>query len=155
MAVNPCRPSSRGHVNIASTDPQQAPLVQFNYLSTEKDQQEAIQACQLVRRISQAQALQKVTVSEEKPAQTVQTEAQMLEYFRTDGGSIYHLCGTCAMGEDPQSTVVNQNLKVHGIEGLRIADASVFPNVTSGNTNAATMMVAAKAADLILGRRLS
>ena len=77
----------------------------------------------------------------------------MLEYFRTDGSSIYHLCGTCAMGEDVQKTVVNQDLRVHGINGLRIADASVFPNITSGNTNAATMMVAAKAADLILGQQ--
>lgn len=150
MAVNPCRPTSRGHINIASIDPKQPPLVNFNYLSTEKDRQEVIQACQLVRRISQTQALQNVTVREEKPAQEVRTEAQMLEYFRTEGSSIYHLCGTCAMGEDPLITVVNSELKVHGLEGLRIADASVFPNITSGNTNAATMMVAAKAADLIL-----
>ena len=71
MAVNPCRPSSRGHVTRASTDPQQAPLVQFNHLSTEKDQQEAIQACQIVRHINHAQALQNVTIREEKPAQKV------------------------------------------------------------------------------------
>ena len=103
-----------------------------------------------MRRISKNQALQNVTVKEEKPAQKVRTESERLEYFRTEGSFIYHLCGTCAMGEDPLTTVVNSELKVHGLEGLRIADASVFPNITSGNTNAATMMVAAKAADLIL-----
>ena len=151
MAINACRPTSRGSINIASKDPAHAPLVKFNYLTTLKDQQEAIQACKLLRRISQTKALKSVTVKEEKPAEKIHTDAQMLEYFRTDAGSIYHLCGTCAMGEDPTSTVVNQELKVHGMSGLRIADASVFPNITSGNTNAATMMVAAKAADLILG----
>ena len=74
----------------------------------------------------------------------------MLEYFRDNSGSIYHLCGTCAMGDNPVTSVVDQNLKVHGIEGLRVIDASIFPNVTSGNTNAATMMVALKGADIML-----
>jgi choline dehydrogenase len=124
--------------------------VQFNYLTTQKDQQEAIQAYKLVSNLSQTNSLKAVTIKQEKPNQKT---AEMLEYFRTDGSSIYHLCGTCAMGEDVQKTVVNQDLRVHGINGLRIADASVFPNITSGNTNAATMMVAAKAADLILGQQ--
>ena len=119
-------------------------------MSTQKDQLEAIQACQLVRKIAGANALHKITGREEKPAHKVQSDAQMLEYFRSDAGSIYHLCGTCAMGEDPNQSVVNQQLKVHGIDRLRVCDASIFPNITSGNTNAATMMVAAKAADLIL-----
>lgn len=150
MAVNSCRPSSRGTINIASANVNDAPLIAFNYLSTQKDQLEAIQACKLVRKIAGANALQKITVREEKPAHKVQSDAQMLEYFRSDAGSIYHLCGTCAMGEDPNQSVVNQQLKVHGIDRLRVCDASIFPNITSGNTNAATMMVAAKAADLIL-----
>ena len=153
ICVNSCRPTSRGSINIASKNPIHAPLVQFNYLTTQKDQQEAIQAYKLVSNLSQTNSLKAVTIKQEKPDQQTQTIAEMLEYFRTDGSSIYHLCGTCAMGEDVQKTVVNQHLKVHGINGLRIADASVFPNITSGNTNAATMMVAAKAADLILGQQ--
>ena len=153
ICVNSCRPTSRGSINIASTNPTHAPLVQFNYLTTQQDQQEAIQAYKLISNLSQTNSLKAVTIKQEKPNQKTQKTAGMLEYFRTDGSSIYHLCGTCAMGEDVQKTVVNQHLKVHGINGLRIADASVFPNITSGNTNAATMMVAAKAADLILGQQ--
>lgn len=152
MAVNSCRPTSRGSINIASASPSDAPLVQFNYLSTLKDQQEAIQAYKLVSILSKTQALKRVTIKQEKPDQKTPSDSQILEYFRTDGSSIYHLCGTCAMGEEVKKSVVNQHLKVHGVVGLRIADASVFPNITSGNTNAATMMVAAKAADLILGQ---
>lgn len=153
ICVNSCRPTSRGSINIASTNPTHAPLVQFNYLTTQKDQHEAIQAYKLVSNLSQTNSLKAVTIKQEKPNQKTQKTAEMLEYFRTDGSSIYHLCGTCSMGKDVQKTVVNQHLKVHGINGLRIADASVFPNITSGNTNAATMMVAAKAADLILGQQ--
>ena len=74
----------------------------------------------------------------------------MLQYFREQSGSIYHLCGSCAMGSDPASSVVSNRLKVHGIGGLRIVDASIFPNVTSGNINAPTMMVAEKGAAMIL-----
>jgi choline dehydrogenase len=74
----------------------------------------------------------------------------MLQYFRENSGSIYHLCGSCAMGQDPQRAVVDHRLKVHGLQGLRIVDASIFPNVTSGNTHAAVLMVAEKGADLIL-----
>ena len=74
----------------------------------------------------------------------------MLQYFREEAGSIYHPCGSCAMGPDPATSVVTSRLKVHGIQGLRIADASIFPNITSGNINAPTMMVAEKAATMIL-----
>ncbi|MGC7836912.1 GMC oxidoreductase, partial [Pseudomonas wayambapalatensis] len=80
----------------------------------------------------------------------VDDDASMLQYFRENCGSIYHLCGSCAMGNDPSTSVVDARLAVHGLDGLRIVDASVFPNVTSGNTNAAVMMVAEKGADLIL-----
>lgn len=74
----------------------------------------------------------------------------MLEYFRANAGSIYHLCGTCAMGPDPREAVVDSGLRVHGVSGLRVIDASIFPNITSGNLNAPVMMVAEKGADLIL-----
>lgn len=150
IATNPCRPTSVGRIRIGSNNANAAPHIDLNFLATEKDQREVVQAGNLVRQIAAAPALQAIIKKEEKPAATVTTDQQMLDYFRTHGGSIYHLSGTCNMGPDPAKNVVDENLKVHGIEGLRIADASVFPNVTSGNTNAPTMMVALKAADLIL-----
>jgi choline dehydrogenase len=80
----------------------------------------------------------------------VQSDEALLHYFRDQSGSIYHLCGSCAMGVDAATSVVDARLRVHGIDGLRIVDASVFPNITSGNLNAPTMMVAEKGADMIL-----
>lgn len=150
IAANACRPTSTGSIRINSKDPNAAPKIKLNFLDTEQDRREAIQAGNLVRKIVSAPALDAITIKEEKPADLASNDAQMLDYFRTHGGSIYHLSGTCNMGPDPSQSVVDENLKVHGIEGLRIADASIFPNVTSGNTNAPTMMVALKAADLIL-----
>lgn len=150
LALSPCRPSSRGTIEIASANPSDAPLIRPNYLSTQKDLDEVVQGSQLVRRIMGTPALQEITVEETKPGNQVRNEADMLRYFREESGSIYHLCGTCAMGPDPTRAVVSDRLKVHGIGNLRIVDASIFPNVTSGNINAPTMMVAEKGAALIL-----
>ncbi|HUI61110.1 MAG TPA: GMC family oxidoreductase N-terminal domain-containing protein [Steroidobacteraceae bacterium] len=150
LAFSPCRPSSRGTIEIASGKPEDAPLIRPNYLSTQKDIDDVIQASLLARRLMQAPAVQAVTVEETKPGARVSSEADMLQYFREESGSIYHLCGSCAMGPSPLTAVVSDRLKVHGIDGLRIADASIFPNVTSGNINAPTMMVAEKAAAMIL-----
>ena len=150
LCFNACRPTSRGRVEIASARPADAPRINPNYLSTENDVREAIQGGRLIRRIMSAPALRAVTQAEVLPGAQVDGDEAMLAYFRQNSGSIYHLCGSCAMGPDPESAVVDARLRVHGLEGLRIADASVFPNVTSGNTNAATMMVAEKAAEMIL-----
>jgi len=150
LCFNPCRPTSRGWVRIASNRAEDAPQIDPNYLSTEKDIAEAIQGSRLIRRIMQAPSLRAVTVEETLPGDIVDDDASMLEYFRENCGSIYHLCGSCAMGSDPATSVVDKHLKVHGLEGLRIVDASVFPNITSGNINAPTMMVAEKGAALIL-----
>ncbi|MNG07903.1 Oxygen-dependent choline dehydrogenase [compost metagenome] len=109
-----------------------------------------IQGSRLIRKIMNAPALKKITVEEVLPGRGVDDEAGMLQYFRENSGSIYHLCGSCSMGSDQAQSVVDKRLRVHGIDGLRIVDASIFPNVTSGNTNAAAMMVAEKGADLIL-----
>lgn len=125
-------------------------MIDPNYLSTQKDIDEVIQGSRLMRKIMQAPALKGITVAEVLPGTAVESDEQMLQYFRENSGSIYHLCGSCAMGSDPQVSVVDKRLKVHGIEGLRIVDASIFPNVTSGNTHAAVLMVAEKGADLIL-----
>jgi choline dehydrogenase len=137
-------------VRIASNRAEEAPQIDPNYLSTEKDIAEAIQGSRLIRRLMQAPSLRAVTVEETLPGDIVDDDASMLEYFRENCGSIYHLCGSCAMGSDPATSVVDKQLKVHGLDGLRIVDASVFPNITSGNINAPTMMVAEKGAALIL-----
>ena len=101
----------------------------------------------------QTEALRSITVKETLPGPQVQSDEEMLAYFRENCGSIYHLCGSCAMGPDPERVVVDKHLKVHGVRGLRVVDASVFPNITSGNINAATMMVAEKASSQILSER--
>lgn len=150
MAFNSCRPTSKGFVRIGSAQPGVAPLIQPNYLSTEKDRQEAIQGSQLIRKFISTEALSRITVEEVLPGPSVQDDSSMLEYYQKNGGSIYHLCGTCAMGPDPVSHVVNHQLKVHGIKQLRVIDASIFPNITSGNINAPVMMVAEKGAEMIL-----
>jgi len=150
LAFCPCRPTSRGTVEVASADVAAAPLIQPNFLSTDKDVDEAIKGSQLVRRIMGSEALKAITVEETKPGSQVRSEADMLQYFREEAGSIYHLCGSCAMGPDPSTAVVSSRLKVHGLDSLRIVDASIFPNVTSGNINAPTMMVAEKGAAMIL-----
>jgi len=150
LAFSPCRPSSRGTVQIASPNVDDAPLIDPNFLATEKDMDEVIKGSQLVRNIMAAPALKAITVEETKPGGRVRSEADMLQYFREEAGSIYHLCGSCAMGPDPATAVVSNRLKVHGTDNLRVVDASIFPNVTSGNINAPTMMVAEKGAAMIL-----
>jgi choline dehydrogenase len=150
LAFNPCRPTSRGTIEINSTNPSDAALIHGNYLSTQKDIDEVIQGSRLVRKIMGASALRAVTVEETLPGDAVKDDASMLQYFRDNSGSIYHLCGSCAMGPDAQTAVVDARLRVHGMESLRVVDASIFPNVTSGNINAPTMMVAEKGAQMIL-----
>ncbi len=150
LAFSPCRPTSRGTVEVASRQVNDAPLIRGNYLTTQKDIDEAVKGSQLVRKIMDSAALKAITVEETKPGSRVRSEADMLEYFRAEAGSIYHLCGSCAMGADASAAVVSSRLKVHGMENLRIVDASIFPNVTSGNINAPTMMVAEKGAAMIL-----
>lgn len=150
LAFAACRPSSRGSVHATSKDPQDRPTIDPNYLSTAQDQQEAIAGSQLMRNIVHTAALKAVITEETIPGLQVQTKAEMLEFFRANAGSIYHVCGSCAMGQSEADSVVDSQLRVHGVQGLRVVDASVFPNVTSGNTNAPVMMLAERAADLIL-----
>lgn len=150
IAFNSCRPTSRGSISIASADPGAAPLIRPNYLSTERDVAEVIQAARLVRRIASSPTLAAVIAEEVTPSPSVDGDEAMLDFFRANSGSIYHLCGSCAMGPDASTSVVDARLRVHGVPGLRIVDASIFPNVTSGNINAPVMMVAEKGAEMIL-----
>lgn len=151
MAFNSCRPTSKGTITLASNNPNDAALIKPNYLSTQKDIDDVIQGSRLIRKMMQAKALQKVTAEEVIPTLSkVNDDASMLQYFRENAGSIYHLCGSCKMGSDAAESVVNNRLKVHGVAALRVIDASIFPNITSGNINAPVMMVAEKGAHMIL-----
>ncbi|MGM0536617.1 MAG: GMC family oxidoreductase [Pseudomonadota bacterium] len=150
MAFNSCRPTSRGTVEAVSPDPTVPPVISPNYLSTQRDADEAVQGSRLIRKLMRARGLQAITEAEVAPGDMVDDEESMLEYFRANAGSIYHLCGTCTMGPDPDKAVVDSRLRVHGVSGLRVIDASIFPNITSGNLNAPVMMVAEKGADMVL-----
>ena len=150
LAFNPCRPTSRGSIEIASNRAEDAAKIRINALTTDKDIDEVIQGCELVRKVMATPALRGITIEEISPGPQVSSHEGFLQYFREQSGSIYHLCGSCAMGSDVQTSVVDERLRVHGITGLRVVDASIFPNITSGNINAPTMMVAEKGAEMIL-----
>ncbi len=150
MSFNTCRPTSRGSVHIRSADPSASPAIAPNSLATAEDIADVYEGARVLRRITGAGPLARIIECELEPGKAVRTDAEVLEDFRQRGGSVFHPCGTCAMGPDPTRAVVDSRLRVHGIAGLRVVDASVFPAVTSGNINAPTLMVAEKAADLIL-----
>jgi choline dehydrogenase len=150
MSFNTCRPTSRGSVHIRSPDPHASPGIAPNSLSTPTDVQDVFDGARLVRRIAAAAPLAGVTLSEHQPGAAVQSDAEVLADFRQRAGSVFHATCTCAMGADPRSAVLDARLRVRGLGALRVADASAFPNVTSGNTNTPTIMLAEKAADLIL-----
>ncbi len=150
FAYNACRPTSRGRIEIASANPRHAPLIFANYLSTDKDRREAIQGGKLIRKLILSPALKSIIEQEVSPGLEVNDDEAMLQYFRENGNSIYHLCGTCAMGSDREMSVVDSRLRIHGVNRLRIVDASIFPNITSANINAPVMMVAEKGAEMIL-----
>jgi choline dehydrogenase len=155
MSFNSCRPTSRGSVHARSPDPLQPPAILPQSLSTPEDMAEIHDGARIVRRIAAAEPLAGVTASELLPGAQHVSDADILADFRERAGSVFHACGTCAMGSDPGRSVVDARLNVHGVTALRVVDASVFPNVTSGNTNAATIMLAEKASDLIREERAS
>ena len=150
LSAQPCRPTSRGEIRIASADPQDAPLIHPNSLATEADRLSAIRAGKLIRRLLTAPSLGRVTVSTRTPDILKMTDDDMLEDFRRRASTVFHPCGTCRMGPTSATSVVDNRLRVHDMTGLRIVDASTFPNITSGNTNAPTLMVALRAAEMIL-----
>ncbi|KAB8039333.1 GMC family oxidoreductase [Janthinobacterium aquaticum] len=145
------RPTSRGHVHIASGDSYQAPHIVPNYLSTEEDRKVAADALRLTRTIAAAPALGKFAPEEYKPGVQYQSEAELAQAASEIGTTIFHPVGTCRMGmaSDPL-TVVDSELRVMGVQGLRVVDASIMPYITSGNTNSPTVMIAEKAAQMIV-----
>ncbi len=154
VGFNPCRPTSRGTISIASASSGDAPIIEANYLSTEHDKQMMLQGMRIVRRLANAPALAKVIEQEISPGLNVKDDAAMLDHIRHNAWTVFHPCGTCQMGDDASRSVVDARLRVHGVQGLRVVDASVFPTVPSGNTNAPCIMVGEHAADMILEDRL-
>ena len=147
------RPESKGWVRARSADPIEKPLIQPNYLSEEIDRKVTVAAMKLSRKLMQSNALKPFFVSEEYPGAEVQSDDELLDAARHWGSTTYHVMGTCRMGpaSDP-TAVVDDTLKVRGIESLRVIDASIMPSMLSANLNAGTMMIAEKGADLILGK---
>lgn len=145
------RPASHGHVRALSTDPMASPEIQPAYLASEEDRRVVIDGLRLTRRILHAPPLQPYVLRDEAPPAQAQSDEELLDYARQRGGTAWHFMGTCRMGpaHDP-TAVVDAQLRVHGLDGLRVADASVMPAMPSGNTGAPTMMIAEKAADLLL-----
>lgn len=149
IGVAQLRPESTGSIHVRSTDPLEGPSIRPNSLATETDRQCLIDAMKIARRIVGQPALQRYVEAETAPGPQVTTDDEWLEFGRVNGQTIYHPIGTCRMGEDDLA-VVDPRLRLRGLAGLRVVDASVMPKMVSGNTQAAVMMVAEKAADLIL-----
>ena len=143
------RPESRGSLRIKSADPKVAPEIRINYLATETDRTAFIEGVKILRKILAAPALKPYVVDEVYPGSKVVSDEDILAFCRQTGSTVYHPTSTCRMGND-QLAVVDQRLRVRGIEGLRVVDASVMPDLMSGNTNAPTIMIAEKASDMIL-----
>ncbi len=144
-------PKSRGHVRLASKDPTAAPLVDPELFSHPDDVAMMLRGLKIGRRVTRADSFAKYRAHEVQPGVGVDDDAGLTAYIRRASGTVHHPCGSCRMGPDDQS-VVDETLSVRGLQGLRVADASVFPSVVGGNTNAAVVMIAEKAADMILGR---
>ncbi len=148
LVVYQLRPESRGELKLKSPDPAAAPAMHPNYLSTETDRRTIVDGLKLARRLLSTPDMQHFIAGEYIPGAPVQTDDELLAYARQYGGTVYHPTSTCKMGDDTMA-VVDASLRVHGLEALRVVDASIMPAVVSGNTNAATIMIAEKAADMM------
>ena len=155
LSYQPARPTSRGRVGIVAPDPRVQPSIQPNSLSTAKDRDDVIAGGRLLQAIVRTRAMGALVADSIAPRIESLDDAGLLADFRARASTVFHPVGTCRMGADARSSVVDASLRVHGVEGLRVVDASVFPSITSGNTNAPTIMVAHKAADIILSQTRS
>jgi len=147
--AHPMRPESKGHIHIASSDPRRPPAINFNFLSSPIDAEITVRAVRIARAVMTAPAMGPMRVTEIAPGASRTTDAEILDWVKQAAETTYHPVGTCKMGSDAMA-VVDAQLRVHGIAGLRVADASIMPTLTSGNTNAPSIMIGEKAADMVL-----
>ena len=148
LTVYQCRPESKGSIHVKTADPTAAPAIRPNYLDDPMDRRVLVDGMKIGRKIIENSVLDKYRAFEMNPGPKVQTDEEWLDFARANGQTTYHVIGTCKMGGDPFA-VVDDQLRVHGIAGLRVVDASIMPTVPSGNTNAAVIMIAEKGADMI------
>ena len=149
--IGPMYSNSRGSVKITSTDPKVHPALRFNYISTSEDRREWVEAIRVARNILNQPAFDPYNAGELSPGPSVATDEEILDWVGRDGETALHPSCTCAMGTGAMSVVDPTSMRVHGVEGLRVVDASAMPYVTNGNIYAPVMMMAEKAADLIMG----
>jgi choline dehydrogenase len=151
VQIDQLRPASRGHIELKSADPGEKPLQHFNYFAEPSDLEELVDAVIKARELVAQRAFDGLRGVELKPGPEVKTRDEIREAVRRSAATDYHPCGTCRMGEGADA-VVDGELRVHGMEGLRVVDASVMPMIISANLNATTQMIASRAADYILGK---
>ena len=151
IGLSNCRPSSRGEIMIRTNNPRDYPRIVANALSTNSDVEEMLAAVKFVRRIATMPAMAEYIVEEILPGPSVTSDDDLIQDFRKRSGTVYHPVSTCRMGPDAGRAVVDARLRAHGLEGLRVIDASVFPGNITGNTNAPTIMVGWKGAEMVLG----
>ena len=149
LGFNPCKPTSAGYLQIRSPDPNVAPEIHCNYLDTQYDRDVMVAGHRLMRQIADTPAMKAVIEEEISPGPNIASDEELLAFVREKSWTVFHQCSTCRMGTDPAASVVDERLRVHGLDGLRVADASIFPTIPTGNTNAPAIMVGEKAADLI------
>src|SRR5579863_4194839 len=149
LYAHPMRPESKGHIHITAADPHRPPAINFNFLSSPPDAELTVRAVRIARAIMTAPAMAPFQVTEVAPGADKTTDDEILDWVKRAAETTYHPVGTCKMGSDPMA-VVDAQLRVHGIAGLRVSDASIMPTLTSGNTNAPSIMIGEKAADMVL-----
>ncbi len=150
IGLSNCRPSSRGEIMIRSADPRDPPRIVVNAFSTDADVSEMLDAVKFLRRLASMPAIAEIVEEEVLPGPSIASDADLIQDFRKRSGTVYHPVSTCRMGPDPTRAVVDPRLRVHGLAGLRVVDASIFPGNVTGNTNAAAVMTGWKGAQMIL-----
>ena len=150
LGVSNCKSNSRGQIRIKNDNPMEPPIIEPNYLSHKDDVRDLLDGVKLLRKLAQTKSFSKVIYDEFRPGPDCKSDSELIEDIKENAWTVFHPSSTCRMGPDPLKNVVDSSLKVYGIKGLRVADASVFPELISGNINAATIMIGEKASDLIL-----
>jgi choline dehydrogenase len=150
IGLSNCRPSSRGHIRLRTARAEDHPVITANAFSTNNDVEEMLAAVKFLRHIAAQPAMARLIREELRPGLKVQSDEELIQDFRSRSGTVYHPSCTCRMGPDPATSVVDAGLRVHGIGGLRVIDASAFPNIIAGNTNAPAMLMGWKGAEAVL-----